>query len=149
MTKRTIVKQSRPIYKASLIPATDIWPHRDECQGKQVLIGLATFGQNIRTSLVVAGSVEEGWVETLNSVYIIMPGEPHGEIQEDYKPSPDEVASALADAELMNENMRLYGTIDKPTTQELWDANPNCVHDIQPAPGGGVRCTKCSGWFCY
>lgn len=116
MTKRTIVKQSRPIYKASLIPATDIWPHRDECQGKQVLIGLATFGQNIRTSLVVAGSVEEGWVETLNSVYIIMPGEPHGEIQE---------------------------------VQELWDADPNCVHDIQPATGGGVRCTKCSGWFCY
>lgn len=47
---------------------------------------------------------------------IIMPGEPHGEIQE---------------------------------VQELWDADPNCEHDIQPATGGGVRCTKCSGWFCY
>lgn len=32
---------------------------------------------------------------------------------------------------------------------ELWDANPNCIHDIQPASGGGVKCTKCSGWFCY
>lgn len=34
-------------------------------------------------------------------------------------------------------------------TEELWEANPNCVHDIQPAPGGGVKCTKCPGWFCY
>ena len=33
--------------------------------------------------------------------------------------------------------------------QELWDADHNCVHDIQSAPGGGVKCTKCSGWFCY
>lgn len=33
--------------------------------------------------------------------------------------------------------------------QELWEADPNCVHDIQSAPGGGVKCTKCRGWFCY
>lgn len=32
---------------------------------------------------------------------------------------------------------------------ELWDARVGCEHDIQPAPGGGVKCTKCSGWFCY
>lgn len=33
--------------------------------------------------------------------------------------------------------------------QELWDADLNCDHDIQHAPGGGVKCTKCPGWFCY
>lgn len=33
--------------------------------------------------------------------------------------------------------------------QELWDADLNCDHDIQSAPGGGVKCTKCRGWFCY
>lgn len=32
---------------------------------------------------------------------------------------------------------------------ELWDADPNCEHDIKAQPGGGVRCLKCSGWFCY
>lgn len=31
---------------------------------------------------------------------------------------------------------------------ELWDADPNCVHDIQPQSGGGVRCVKCQGWCC-
>jgi len=38
--------------------------------------------------------------------------------------------------------------IKKPEP-ELWDADPNCDHDEQPASGGGVRCTKCKGWFCY
>lgn len=32
--------------------------------------------------------------------------------------------------------------------QELWDADPNCEHNIVAAPGGGVRCTKCAGWYC-
>lgn len=31
-----------------------------------------------------------------------------------YVPSEDEVEAALTDAEAMMENMRLYGTIDKP-----------------------------------
>ena len=31
----------------------------------------------------------------------------------------------------------------------LWDAEPNCLHVVVGAPGGGVKCTKCSGWFCY
>lgn len=32
---------------------------------------------------------------------------------------------------------------------ELWDADPDCEHDIKPAFGGGVNCTKCGGWFCF
>ena len=36
------------------------------------------------------------------------------------------------------------------TTEDLYDADPDCVHDVQSAPGGsGVKCTKCNGWFCY
>lgn len=31
----------------------------------------------------------------------------------------------------------------------LWAADPDCDHDVQCAPGGGVKCTKCPGWFCY
>ncbi|PHE64435.1 hypothetical protein COF68_06250 [Bacillus toyonensis] len=33
--------------------------------------------------------------------------------------------------------------------EPLYNADENCEHDIQPANGGGVKCTKCSGWFCY
>ena len=32
---------------------------------------------------------------------------------------------------------------------ELWDADPNCWHEIKSSSGGGVHCTKCRGWFCY
>jgi hypothetical protein len=32
---------------------------------------------------------------------------------------------------------------------ELWDADEDCDHNIIDAPGGGVKCTKCTGWFCY
>jgi hypothetical protein len=32
---------------------------------------------------------------------------------------------------------------------ELWNADPSCAHNVVDAPGGGVRCTKCSGWLCY
>ena len=33
--------------------------------------------------------------------------------------------------------------------RELFDADPNCKHDTVDAPGGGVKCTKCRGWFCF
>lgn len=32
---------------------------------------------------------------------------------------------------------------------ELWGGDPNCQHDVQCAPGGGVKCTKCGAWCCY
>jgi hypothetical protein len=32
---------------------------------------------------------------------------------------------------------------------ELWDADPKCDHEVVDAPGGGVKCNKCKGWFCY
>ena len=31
---------------------------------------------------------------------------------------------------------------------ELWDADPDCKHEVISAPGGGVKCTKCKGWYC-
>lgn len=30
----------------------------------------------------------------------------------------------------------------------LYHADPNCEHDVQPQ-WSGVKCTKCTGWFCY
>ena len=32
---------------------------------------------------------------------------------------------------------------------ELWQCDPNCEHNIVTASGGGIKCTKCGGWFCY
>ena len=34
-------------------------------------------------------------------------------------------------------------------SEVLWDADPRCEHKIVCAPGGGIKCTKCNGWFCY
>lgn len=31
----------------------------------------------------------------------------------------------------------------------LWDADPNCEHVEEAQSGGGVKCIKCGGWFCY
>ena len=34
-------------------------------------------------------------------------------------------------------------------TRELYDADPNCEHEVYGAPGGGVKCKHCRGWFCF
>jgi hypothetical protein len=36
-----------------------------------------------------------------------------------------------------------------PAHGELFNADPNCEHNIVHASGGGVKCSKCPGWFCY
>lgn len=36
-----------------------------------------------------------------------------------------------------------------PYTGELFAADPGCDHRVKPQPGGGIKCTKCRGWFCY
>lgn len=38
---------------------------------------------------------------------------------------------------------------EKSYVEELWNADPNCKHEIIGARGGGVKCTKCPGWFCF
>ena len=35
------------------------------------------------------------------------------------------------------------------TKDDLWDADPTCKHNVVCAPGGGIKCTKCNGWFCF
>lgn len=30
----------------------------------------------------------------------------------------------------------------------LYGADSNCAHDVQPQPGGGIKCEKCDGWYC-
>lgn len=32
---------------------------------------------------------------------------------------------------------------------DLYAATPGCEHEVVRASGGGVKCRKCPGWFCY
>ena len=32
---------------------------------------------------------------------------------------------------------------------DLFEADPNCEHEIVDAIGGGVKCKHCNGWFCF
>lgn len=78
--------------------------------------------------------------------HLIQTGENTG-ISDDAEDEPmafDEAVQGVKDS-----IARFKDFLSKPIEQELWDADPNCAHDIQPAQGGGVKCTKCHGWFCY
>lgn len=32
---------------------------------------------------------------------------------------------------------------------ELFDADPACRHETRSLAGGGLKCAKCPGWFCF
>lgn len=38
--------------------------------------------------------------------------------------------------------------LGEPTTLPLYHADPNCDHRVVSAPGGGVKCRFCRGWYC-
>lgn len=31
----------------------------------------------------------------------------------------------------------------------LWQADPDCKHELDPKSWSGIKCLHCSGWFCY
>lgn len=31
----------------------------------------------------------------------------------------------------------------------LYNARPDCKHQVQAQLSGGIRCIKCGGWYCY
>lgn len=37
----------------------------------------------------------------------------------------------------------------QPGETELFSADPDCLHWVKGAPGGGIRCRRCGGWFCW
>ena len=39
--------------------------------------------------------------------------------------------------------------VNKDYQGELFDADPNCKHELILRYGGGVKCRKCGGWYCY
>jgi len=38
---------------------------------------------------------------------------------------------------------------EEESEEELYNADPNCKHEIISASGGGIKCVKCNGWFCF
>lgn len=63
------MKREYKLNKAEIVPATNYWPHRDECQGKFVLLGTNEQNVDVRTSLIV--SISGNAVETRNSIYVV------------------------------------------------------------------------------
>ena len=35
------------------------------------------------------------------------------------------------------------------STEELYNADPNCKHETVGLLSGGIKCIHCNGWFCY
>lgn len=50
----------------------------------------------------------------------------------------------LEENEKYNEFRKIY--LDK--TEYLIGGDENCDHEIEGASGGGIKCTKCTGWYC-
>lgn len=69
--------KQKPQYKmadAEIVSAELLWPDHEQCKGKFVARGIFVHpdgerGNEGRTSLIVAGSIAQGFVETLNSFY--------------------------------------------------------------------------------
>ena len=63
------MKREIKLTHAVLTPASVFWPHRDECQGKFVLMGSNEHNDDVRTSLIV--SINDNKVETCNTIYVV------------------------------------------------------------------------------
>ena len=71
MTKK---KPSYSMTNVEIVSAEVLWPEHEQCKGKFVACGTfvhpnGELGGEGRTSLIVSGSIAEGFVETLNSFY--------------------------------------------------------------------------------
>jgi hypothetical protein len=60
--------------------------------------------------------------------------------------SPDRLGWEGIRVSVYDENENLNKSWEK---FRLYDANPNCKHNMINAPGGGIKCTNCKAWFCY
>ncbi len=41
-----------------------------------------------------------------------------------------------------------YGEHQLKLRHTLWQADPDCKHELDPNCWSGIRCLKCRGWFC-
>ena len=51
---------------------------------------------------------------------------------------------------LRRQNKQVHSSTRLSSPSEiLYDSSSNCVHNVVSSPGGGVKCTKCNGWYCF
>ena len=65
---------------------------------------------------------------------------------------PDRLADLLEEAanEIESRRPKLPPRLDNSHYDyRLYNAKSDCDHYVTYASGGGVRCLKCPGWFCY
>lgn len=74
-------ERAKPVYQicdVELVSAETFWPGHEQAIGRNVAVGIMVLakgtllGGDTRTSPIIAGSIEEGQVETLNSIYQIV-----------------------------------------------------------------------------
>ena len=46
-------------------------------------------------------------------------------------------------------NLTQEHEMSQEDSQILFDADPNCNHTYDQKCMSGIKCNKCSGWFCY
>lgn len=78
-----MAKYNASLRNVSIVPARSIWPERTDLEGRFVATGQlvredddrAKFGKGseLRTSLLVHVDIKAGTIETLNTVYTIVP----------------------------------------------------------------------------
>lgn len=59
--------------------------------------------------------------------------------------------SSFKGGRIENTNIKKVDNIvtkDISSAYPLYDADPDCVHEIE-RQWSGVKCRKCNGWFCY
>lgn len=67
----------------------------------------------------------------------------------DQSPTKEEFANIVIEANKIFPLSMWEQFVDPVYDGELFGADENCPHVIENAPGGGVRCANCKGWFCY
>lgn len=78
MSKQERAKPVYQICEVEMVPAETFWPGHEQAVGRNVAVGIMVLangtilGGDTRTSPIIAGSIEEGQVETLNSIYKIV-----------------------------------------------------------------------------
>lgn len=68
---------------------------------------------------------------------------------ERFKKEISEAIDSMSDEELL-ENFPGWEIIkpDEYYDGELYDADPECKHVLDPGCYNGIKCLKCSGWYC-
>lgn len=75
-------------------------------------------------------------------------------IRKNNQHTPDDVVDFMYNAAIekfdgiIEKEEEIKVEIEMFRDHKLYDADPNCEHEIICADSGGLKCRKCTGWFC-